>query len=127
MKLLRFILYSLASIVAGLCTAWAVGALHFDFPKGGAFAAILFVTALLAMRSPSTTCGAVTTAHRRISRRTGKRARSPMKCCQDHAVATGGLSFTELKQRSLINERARAADQNPEFSSIIREGLPRSD
>jgi len=46
---------------------------------------------------------------------------------QDHAFATGGLSFTELKQRSLINERARAADQNPDFSSIIREGLPRSD
>jgi hypothetical protein len=46
---------------------------------------------------------------------------------QDHAVATGGLSFTELKQRSLINERARTADQNPDFSSIIREGLPQSD
>ncbi len=36
----------------------------------------------------------------------------------------GQLSFTELKQRSLINERARAADQDPDFSSIIREGLP---
>ena len=46
---------------------------------------------------------------------------------QDHAIATGGLSFTELKQRSLINERAGAADQNPDFSRIIREGLPRSD
>jgi hypothetical protein len=46
---------------------------------------------------------------------------------QDHAFATGGLSFTELKQRSLINERARAADQDPNFSRIIREGLPRSD
>jgi len=46
---------------------------------------------------------------------------------QDHAIATGGLSFTELKQRSLINERARAADQDPNFSRIIREGLPRSD
>jgi hypothetical protein len=46
---------------------------------------------------------------------------------QDQAIATGGLSFAELKQRSLINERARAADQNPDFSSIIREGLPQSD
>jgi uncharacterized MnhB-related membrane protein len=46
---------------------------------------------------------------------------------QDHAIATGGLPFIELKQRSLINERARAADQNPHFSSAIREGLPRSD
>ena len=46
---------------------------------------------------------------------------------QRHAIATGGLPFAELKQRSLINERARAADQSPDFSSIIREGLPRSD
>jgi hypothetical protein len=46
---------------------------------------------------------------------------------QDHAVVTGGLSFTELKQRSLINERARSADQNPDFSNIIREALPRID
>ena len=41
-----------------------------------------------------------------------------------HAIATGGLSFTELKQRSLINQRARAADQDPDFSRLIREGLP---
>jgi hypothetical protein len=43
---------------------------------------------------------------------------------QDHAIATGGLPFAELKQRSLINERARAADQDPDFSRAIREGLP---
>jgi len=46
---------------------------------------------------------------------------------QDHAIATGGMSFNELKQLSLINERARAADQDPDFSRIIREGLPQSD
>ena len=46
---------------------------------------------------------------------------------QDHAVATAGLSFTELKKHSLINERARSADQNLDFSRAIREGLPRSD
>jgi Domain of unknown function (DUF4105) len=46
---------------------------------------------------------------------------------QDHAIATGGLSFTELKRRSLINERARAVDQDPDFSRIIRKSLPRSD
>src|SRR5215211_70514 len=46
---------------------------------------------------------------------------------QDRAVATGGLSFAELKERSLINKRARTADQNPDFSRIIREGLPRTD
>jgi hypothetical protein len=44
---------------------------------------------------------------------------------QHHAIATGGLPFSELKQRSLINERARAADKDPDFSRLIREGLPR--
>jgi len=46
---------------------------------------------------------------------------------QDHAIATGGLSFTDLKLRSLINEHARAADQDPNFSRLIREGLPKDD
>ncbi len=43
-----------------------------------------------------------------------------------HLIATGGLPFTELKQRSHINERARAADQDPDFSRLIREGLPKN-
>ncbi len=42
-----------------------------------------------------------------------------------HAIATGGLAFTELKQRSLIDNRARAADQDPNFSHVIREDLPK--
>jgi hypothetical protein len=41
-----------------------------------------------------------------------------------HVMATGGLSFAELKQRSRINERAHAADQDPNFSRRIREGVP---
>ena len=41
-----------------------------------------------------------------------------------HAIATGGLPFSELKQRSLINKRARAVDKDPDFSSLIREELP---
>ncbi len=44
-----------------------------------------------------------------------------------HNIATGGLPFAELKQRSRINERARAADHDPEFSRLIREGLPQGD
>jgi hypothetical protein len=44
-----------------------------------------------------------------------------------HLVATGGLPFAELKQRSYINERARAADQDPDFWRRIREGLPSRD
>ena len=43
---------------------------------------------------------------------------------QHHAIATGGLPFEELKQRSQINERARAADKDPDFSQAIRQGLP---
>ena len=39
-------------------------------------------------------------------------------------IVTGGLSFSELKQRSLINERAKAADEDPDFSARIREDLP---
>src|SRR5437870_6155054 len=42
-----------------------------------------------------------------------------------HAIVTGGLPFSELKQRSLINERARAADNSPDFSQLIRAGLPK--
>jgi len=41
----------------------------------------------------------------------------------DHAVATVELPFSELKQRSLINERARAADKDPDFSRLTCEHL----
>jgi hypothetical protein len=34
------------------------------------------------------------------------------------------LPFPELRRRSLINDRARAADRDPAFSLRIREGLP---
>ena len=43
---------------------------------------------------------------------------------EDHVIATGGLAFPELKQRSLINARARAADKDPDFSRLIRDELP---
>jgi len=42
-----------------------------------------------------------------------------------HLIATGGLAFADLKQRSRINQRAHLADENPEFSRLIREGFPR--
>ena len=45
---------------------------------------------------------------------------------QRHVIATGGLGFAELKQRSLINEPARAADQAPDFSKLIRAVLPQT-
>jgi hypothetical protein len=44
-----------------------------------------------------------------------------------HVIATGGLPFSELKQRSLINKRARSADKDPDFSRLIRDGLPKGD
>lgn len=34
------------------------------------------------------------------------------------------LSFAELKKRSYINPKAKAADKDPEFSRLIRVGLP---
>jgi hypothetical protein len=41
-----------------------------------------------------------------------------------HLIVTGGLPFAELKARSLIDARARAANDSPDFSKLIREGLP---
>ena len=41
-----------------------------------------------------------------------------------HAIVTSGLPFAELKTRSLIDTRARAANDSPDFSKLIREGLP---
>jgi hypothetical protein len=41
-----------------------------------------------------------------------------------HVIATGGLPFSELKRRSQINKRASDADQDPDFSRLIREELP---
>jgi uncharacterized protein DUF4105 len=41
-----------------------------------------------------------------------------------HLIITGGLPFAELKARSLIDARARAANDSPDFSKLIREGLP---
>jgi hypothetical protein len=39
-------------------------------------------------------------------------------------LVTGGLPFLELKTRSLIDTRARAANDSPAFSQLIRVGLP---
>src|SRR5438270_8225403 len=41
-----------------------------------------------------------------------------------HLIVTGGLPFAELKARSLIDTRARAANDSPDFSNAIRAGLP---
>jgi hypothetical protein len=41
-----------------------------------------------------------------------------------HLIATAGLPFIELKRRCHINERARSADQDPDFSRRVREGIP---
>jgi Domain of unknown function (DUF4105) len=43
---------------------------------------------------------------------------------QNGAFRRGGLSFTELKKRSLINEAAKAADASPDFSRLIRSDVP---
>ncbi len=41
-----------------------------------------------------------------------------------HVIVTGGLPFAELKARSLIDTRAVAANDSPDFSQLIRVGLP---
>ncbi len=43
---------------------------------------------------------------------------------EEGALVTGGLPFAELKQSSLIDTRARAANDSPDFSKLIRVGLP---
>jgi len=43
---------------------------------------------------------------------------------QRHLIAMDGLSFADLKRRSQINKRASDADHDPDFSRLIREGLP---
>ena len=41
-----------------------------------------------------------------------------------HMIVTDGLPFAELKAESLINPRAQAAGASPDFSKLIRVGLP---
>jgi hypothetical protein len=41
-----------------------------------------------------------------------------------NTIATGGLPFTELKQRALIDDAAKAANEAPDFSRRIRDGRP---
>src|SRR5256886_15637478 len=49
MRIIKFTTWTLAWLTAFICATWAAGALYFDFPKAGAFTAILFVIALLAI------------------------------------------------------------------------------
>jgi hypothetical protein len=41
-----------------------------------------------------------------------------------HTIVTAGLPFPELKARSLVNARAKAAEASADFSQLIRVGLP---
>lgn len=42
----------------------------------------------------------------------------------EHSAIDTSLPFAELKRRSLINKRAKAANDAPDFSARIRNGLP---
>lgn len=42
-------------------------------------------------------------------------------------IETGGLTFAALREKALINPAAKAADTSPEFSRLIRAGLPGMD
>ena len=41
-----------------------------------------------------------------------------------HAMVTDGLPFADLRKAALINDAARAADQSPDFSRLVRQGRP---
>jgi len=49
MRVIKYVRSIVAWLAAFLCAIWTIGALYFDFPKAGPFAAILFVIALLAI------------------------------------------------------------------------------
>jgi len=53
-----------------------------------------------------------------------KRGRAALRALP---IASGSLPFSELKQRACINKRAPAADQDPDFSRLIRANLPHID
>jgi hypothetical protein len=42
----------------------------------------------------------------------------------ERGVIDTSLPFSQLKARSHINQRGQAADEDPDFSLRIREGLP---
>jgi hypothetical protein len=44
-----------------------------------------------------------------------------------NAIRSAGLPFAELKQRVHINPAARAANDSPDFSKLIRAGVPGMD
>ncbi|MBO0695926.1 MAG: DUF4105 domain-containing protein, partial [Verrucomicrobia bacterium] len=48
MRVLRLLAWALAWVIAAVCSAWAFGAIYFDFPAAGSLMAILFVLLLLA-------------------------------------------------------------------------------
>src|SRR5215471_15265647 len=48
MRVIKYIAWTLACLVAFVCTTWAFGALYFDFPQVGTVAAIVFLLALSA-------------------------------------------------------------------------------
>ena len=49
---------------------------------------------------------------------------SKVESLYERGVIATNLPLPELKQRSHINAAAKAADQDPNFSRVIRQGLP---
>ncbi len=45
----------------------------------------------------------------------------------DHGAVTTAMPLAELMERARISERAKAADQSPDFSRLIRVGIPAPD
>src|ERR1044071_9559420 len=49
MRVIKYIPWTVTWLVAFVCATWAFGALYFDFPKAGTFAAIAFLLAVSAI------------------------------------------------------------------------------
>src|SRR5215831_21341338 len=49
MRVIKSIFWTFVWLTAFVCATWAIGALYFDFPKAGTFAAIAFLLAVLAI------------------------------------------------------------------------------
>ena len=45
----------------------------------------------------------------------------------DHGAVTTDYPLAELMERARISERAKAADRSPDFSRLIRVGIPKPD
>jgi len=92
----RLFLLGVVTLVLLIGVAWAFGALWFDFPFSALRRPLAAAFGLGALAALAFELGAIDPS----------------------------LPFAELRRLSYIDYRARDADDDPTFSSLIRKGLP---